>query len=271
MFVLLYVVCILLAVVQMIWFEASMLLCIVAIAAAGAGIGCYILRKKLPKVAGIAANVACAVVTVLTLILTGNGKTGGKVDAYRDGIEEASALLEQGDLDEALDVLEELDEDYGSDENSLFLRAAETIKTGDYEDAYEIVNQMQDKTSMQYYLAMEMVYQADPAEATVEKIYKLYQEAADRYPSWAHMQQMNGAALFEQENYEGALYYLQCAEKLEPGNGITAYYMGACYYYLNNHEKSVEYFDVAYVTEIPESYKKDIIWYAQQMLDKEGE
>ncbi len=69
---------VLFAVVQMIWFEASMLLCIVAIAAAGAGIGCYILRKKLPKAAGIAANVACAVVTVLMLVLTGNGKRAEK-------------------------------------------------------------------------------------------------------------------------------------------------------------------------------------------------
>lgn len=267
MFVL-YIVGILLAVLKMLLFDAAKMPMIVTILICAAGLIVFIFQNKMPKAAAGILQAVTVILTCICLVFTGESSSASVFALYNKSLEGAEEYLKEGELDQAVKVLEAMEEKYGMDDNMVFLRTIELLEKEDYENAYAEVERMQDKKSVYYYAAKEQIFIQDPSKESVENIYRMYQEAADVWSDWTYMQLMNGVALFEQGDYKSALYYLEQAKKQEETNSRTLYYLGAVNYYLNDFDTSIAYFEKALEIGLDEEFENDIIWYVQNMEEE---
>ncbi len=234
------------------------------------GIGLYFFRKKLP---GRLGEILAVLALAAGVVLLGFGGTKAQEDgfsAYESRLEEVKEALQKGKFDRAMKLTEDMQEDYGEDDNTRMLRAVKELDQGDYESAYDEVSAFSDQHSQIYYALMEQIYIEDPSEESVEAIYDLYLKAAGDWPDWTHMQLYAGISLFEQEKYANAVYYLLRAVDQENEDYKGYYYLGAANYYLADYENCRYYFNEALKRDADEKTKGYIAWYMEKIEEGGG-
>lgn len=142
------------------------------------------------------------------------------------------------------------------------------IRTGDTDEALRLLKK-EDSTSAEYFYLAEMAYIEDGSEKANEALSALYKEAADIWPEWQHMQKMAGVAALFEGNYPSAAYRLSQALRLDTEDAEVWYYLGALSYYEGNYEDMRMYFEYALERDLSETKQQEILWYAEQMGDRE--
>ncbi|MCD7865103.1 MAG: hypothetical protein LUG54_03660 [Clostridiales bacterium] len=145
---------------------------------------------------------------------------------------------------------------------------AEMIQDGNTEEALSLLEE-QDTESAEYYLLKELAYIEDGSEEADEQLSELYKEAADRWPEWQHMQKMAGVAALFEGNYESAEYRLFVALRLDTEDAETWFYLGELAYCEGNYEDMRTYFESALEYGLSETKQSEILWYAKQVGDLE--
>lgn len=152
-------------------------------------------------------------------------------------------------------------------ENS-YEEIAELIQKGDTDEALELLEH-EDKGSAEYYAFKELAYIKDGSDDADEKLAELYYEAADLWPEWQHMQKMAGVAALLDGNYKAATYRLYEALTLDTDDAETWYYMGASAYYQGEYENMRYYFEQALERNLSEEKQAQVLWFAQEVGDRE--
>lgn len=269
MLIILLAVCIALSLLNLILFHGGILLSILALAFGLAGIILRIPKAGIPdKAKGVLPMVCLAVCTVCLWKTETRAQENG-ILYYQQQLDRALDQIEKNDPDAAMKTISDLEETYGSDDNTLMLQAMKELENDNYGDAYEIMKRVTDKTSQMYYAVMEQIYMADPSEKSVEQIYDLYLEAAKEWPEWTYMQKYAGIKQFDKGLYNGAEYYLLRAYSQNDSDAGTCFYLGAVNYYLEEYEDSIAYFGRSVDLGADEQTQKDIYWYIQQMEQEE--
>ena len=269
MLIIVLAVCTVLSLLNLILFHGGLLLSILALVFGLAGIVLKILKVGISdKVAGF-LSVVCLAVCAVCLWNTETRAQENGILYYQKQLDKALDQIDKKDLDAATKTVSDLEEIYGADDNTLMLRAMKELGNNNYDDAYENMKSVTDKTSQMYYAVMEQIYIADPSENSVERIYDLYLEAAKEWPGWTYMQKYAGITQFEKGLYEGAEYYLLRAYKQDGSDARTCYYLGAVNYYLEDYEDSVAYFKHSVDLGADEQTQRDIYWYIKQMQQEE--
>ena len=208
MLLVLLVLGLLLTLLTLFLFQGSVVTGVFALLFLAAGIGLSVFKKKLPQRLGTPLTLLCLIAGVLFLGFCGTAKKADGFGSYDKQLAQAEKALEKGDFDKAMDILAALEEAYGSDDNTLLMKALKNLSQKDYTGAYEEAGQFANKRSQTYYALMEQICLADPASESADALYELYPAAAADWPDWTHMQLYAGISLFEQGNYEKAKYYL---------------------------------------------------------------
>lgn len=186
---------------------------------------------------------------------------------YSDEISKANSYMMQDKTDEAYDILEELEEDYGQTEDIILIRSICLYIDGDYEDALEVVQLLPNKTSKEYYSLMEEIYK-ELGKEYKENLNALYVEAANTWPSWLEMQLSAGLVKFENKEYASAKYYFSRARVLDYKAGMPSYLLGMTSYYLGNYKDCLLYYNEALEKGVTDEVKEAIV--GQLMLVQEG-
>lgn len=192
----------------------------------------------------------------------------GYIHTYTDGISTANAYMLQEETDEALDLLEDLEDEYGQTEDILIIRAICHYMDGDYEDAIAVVELLPNKTSKEYYTLMEGIYK-ELGEESLESLNALYIEAANNWPSWLDMQLSAGLVKFKNKEYASAKYYFSRARMLDYKAGMPSYLLGITSYYMGNYKDCLLYYDEALERGVTDEVKDAIA--DQIVLLQEGE
>ncbi|MCI8638019.1 MAG: hypothetical protein HFG41_02435 [Coprococcus sp.] len=258
-----------LAILTMFLFQGVTLFGILSLAVLSAGIILYFLRKKLPGKLGEMLAVLAFAAGFVLLGFGGMKVQENGFSAYEERLEDMKEALQKGKFDRAMKLAEDMEEDYGEDDNLRMLRAVKELSQGDYESAYEEMSGFSDQHSQTYYALMEQIYIEDPSEESVEAIYDLYLKAAKDWPDWTHMQLYAGISLFEQEKYGNAVYYLLRAVDQENEDYKGYYYLGAANYYQADYENCRYYFNEVLKREADDKTKGYIAWYMER-IEKGG-
>ena len=270
MLMIVLVVCVALSLLNLMLFHGSLLLSILALVFGLAGMGLKILKVGIPDKATGFLSIACLATCAVCLWNAETRAQEGGILYYQQQFDKALNQIEKKDLDAAVKTVSHMEEIYGVDDNTLILRAMKELKKDNYDDAYENMKKVTDKTSWMYYSVMEQIYIADPSEKSVERVYNLYLEAAKEWPGWTYMQKYAGITQFEKGLYAGAEYYLLRAYGQDDSDARTCYYLGAVNFYLGDYEKSIYYFNRSVDLGADEQTQRDISWYIQQMEQGES-
>ncbi len=269
MLIVLLVVCLILTLLNMVLFQGSVATGIVSIALCVTGILIQILKKQLAKCKPTLLTILCLVCSAVLIWVSGTGTKEGSIQGYEDQLLTVKEYLEKGKLDEAVAALEEMTQEYGSDDNIVLLGALESLFKGNYEEAYSKLRSVRNKKAQMYYAVLEQVYIADPSAESVREVYKLYQEAAAEWPDWTYMQKYAGIAYLEQGLYAEADYYLRRAVDQDAQDSRSWYYLGVTAYQRGDYETCRLCFNEALEQGASEETKGNIVWYMQQ-LQAEG-
>ena len=110
--------------------KTSLLFCILLFLTAAAGIGLQLLWKG--KKGAALSMLPLPVCLILCLAAEQTASAGGIGD-YDERIEKAVSCIEKGNLDQATELLDELDERFGVTDLSLYARAEQFISLRDYD------------------------------------------------------------------------------------------------------------------------------------------
>lgn len=257
---------IIIALAQFFLLKTSLFFTILAVGVSLAGVAAGIFQKHLEKKIRILVNVFGIILSCSFLILSagnGNGQT-----SYEKRLERAENELEKGELDKGLEILSKLEETYGADDNTIYLKTLELLAKQDYEGAYAQLEQMADKKSTLYYAVKEQIYTMDPSEESFTGICNMYIEAASEWPEWTYMQKRAGMAQLELKNYRSAAYFLERALLQDREDGEIYYYLGAANYYLSNYETCYKCFDEALEYGVSKELEDYILWYVNQIEEE---
>ncbi len=178
----------------------------------------------------------------------------------------ARSVNENG-KENAKDSAQELKESKEAQEHT-FEEIDRLIRGGKTDEALRLLEQV-DHESAEYFYLKEIAYIEDGSEKANEELARLYQEAADRWPKWQHMQKMAGVAAIYEGNYESAGYRLFQTLQLDMEDAETWYYLGVLSYYKGNYEDMRMYFEHALERNLSEKKQNEILWYAEQVGDRE--
>lgn len=227
----------------------------------------YVFRDKMPKRISKILGIAAIGIIIMLLLNMGLKGTDNGIMAYSDNAEKAVLYLANGDYEAAAKVIEKLEEQYGESDYTHMLNAVKQLSVGDILQAEDELFSVKDKESKLYYIISEKIYYQDTNSESVEKLYNLYIEAADKYPSWEYMVTRAGITRFEQGNYIAAQYYLYNAYNINDDNPLITYYLGAVSFEMGKPEDAKAWFDESVEDGASDIICSYIVWYVQQMND----
>lgn len=187
---------------------------------------------------------------------------------YSDDVIDVEEQIVLGNS-KAENSLNKLEKKYGTNDTTIGLRAFLEALNGNMEDAYALMESFKNKTSIEYYIRTESILMIDlkqSKETRNKKLYNLFVEAANNHPYWERGQQMAGILLYNNNEYDKALYYLLQAYKLDEENAETLYYLGALNYEVGDVDAAIEYFGMAIDNDASEEIISGIAWYVDQMI-----
>ncbi len=254
-----YVAFILIGLCGMFLFHGNMLLCgiLAAVSAAGAGLRLFA-GGKWKKIAAAGIPVCMA----LCLFAGRSGVEGGMVD-YREKLRQAAALIDKGDLDSGVQLLEELEEAFGDTDLALYARTEIRLALGEYDLALSGMNAAQDKTRQDWYEYMERILGLQGTDRAAEQLEELYLSGAEDLPGNGHMQYMAGLVKLGRGAYQSASHYFSRARRLDEEDGRPCYYLGLICHEQKDEEKAAEYFEEALDKGVDEDMRANIQWYTK--------
>ena len=242
----------------------SLLFCILLFLTAAAGIGLQLLWKG--KKGAALSMLPLPVCLILCLAAEQTASAGGIGD-YDERIEKAVSCIEKGNLDQATELLDELDERFGVTDLSLYARAEQFISLRDYGTALSCVSQVEDASSQIYYEYMERIYILQNTEESAKKLRELYLAAAADLPGSSHMQYMAGLARLGEGSYQGAIYYFLRARELNRMDPMPCYYLGIIYYEQDEPQQAALCFADALERGVDAEREDNIKWYVSKIME----
>lgn len=262
-----YMVFMLIALAGILLFDAGKVFCILLLFAAVSGGVMRVLPNE--KLRGLSA--VWLPVCLAMCLFTGQVVPEGGAGDYRERLSRAAAQIDRGNADRGVEMLDELDEEFGITDLSLYARAEIFLSLGEYESALSYLNQVQDKSDEYWYEYMERVYGCQGTEESLKKLEKLYLSAAEVLPENSHMQYMAGMVKLGGGSYQSAAYYLLRARGLDGTDPLPCYYLGVINYEQGNLEDAALYFEEALNRGVDEEKKANIQYYGLDYERGEGE
>lgn len=225
----------------------------------------YIFKKNISSLLRI--GIMAAVLILSGALLLQNGirtQTHGIYD-YNERTEQLYQYIAEEEYDEAMDIIETMEEDYGESGYTCAFRTLELIGEKNYEAALEMAESMTDKKSRLYYLLELAIYMGLDEEENDQEFGALVEEAANKYPSWTIMQQLTGIAKLHDDNYVGAAYYLSRAYEQDKTDLDTLYYLGVAHYKNGDYEDAVRFFGEAVECGADNQMSGEILWYLNRL------
>lgn len=240
-------------------FYGSPLLCGILIGISLVGMGLRLFAGgRLKRLSGLLI-LACM---ALCLFVGSHGREGGMGD-YEEKIRQAAALIDKGDLDGGIGLLDELDSEAGATDLSLYVRTEVRLALGEYDLALAEMNKAQDKSRQDWYEYMERILGLQGTERAVEQLEELYLSGAQDLPKNAHMQYMAGLVKLGNGAYQSAAYYFCRARELDGEDGRPCYYLGLICREQGDDEAAEEYFAEALDREIDDKMKENLRYYME--------
>lgn len=205
----------------------------------------------------------CPLPLCLVLCLLVGQSTGGGTEDYAGQMRQIAAQIDQGNLDEGLELLDDLDEEFGPTDLSRYARAEVHLALEEYDKAQSCLNEVQDKSGVNWYEYMEQVYSGRGTEQDLEALKELYLSAAEDLPEDGRMQYMAGLIRLREGSYQGAAYYLRHARELNEKDGASCYYLGIISYELGKQAEASAYFAEALQRGVDEDKADNIRQYTE--------
>lgn len=203
---------------------------------------------------------------VTIFLLFGNSVNYPKqgIYAYADSLRKVENCVNEEDYAQALEVLDNIESVYGTDDKQVIYKTIIFIQKRQYENAMEELKRYKNTKDRTYYSLLEKIYSKGEDEVS-EELFDMYVEAAKEHPDWESMQTGAGIAHMEQGNYQAAQYFFERAYKLTPIEGMNQYYLGTVHYELGNYEIALTWFEMALKTGVDEKIKSAIKYYVTEM------
>lgn len=278
--ILFYSLFLLLALGGLFLWKTSALFCILLFLAAAAGIALQLLWKKkgnpllslgkaLPSLGKALPSLLPLPICLVLGLAAGQSASTGGIEDYDDRIQMAASCIGKGDLDGATDILDELDEEFGVTDLSLYARAEQYIALGEYGTALSFVGKVQDDSSQRYYESLERIYNLQDTAESVKKLQELYPAAAADLPVNSHMQYMAGLTRLREGSWQGAIYYFLRARELDATDPMPCYYLGVIYYEQDEPRQAALYFADALERGADAEREGYIKWYVSEIMKGE--
>ena len=259
------IILLLIALAGMFWFGGSKVFCILLLIAALAGVVlCLLPQKKLRSI-----PIALVPLCLVLCLFAGQSAAEGGAAQYRNQIREAVAQIDKGNPDKGIELLDELDEEFGVTDLSLYGRVEAYLFIGDYKTALSYAGSVKDKANEYWYKYMEKILCAQGATDTTgiydarTELENLYLDAAEELPESGYMQYMAGLVKLGRGSYQGAASYFRNARRLEAGNPLPCYYLGVICYEQGRKEDAIAYFSEALELGLDEEKAANVSWYME--------
>lgn len=243
--------------------QSSMLLSTLSLLLALGGIALWILRKKLPKWLVLTGGIVCILAAAVLLVPAGNG--ADDFYGYTSRLEDAEEAIHNGKYEQAKLLIEEVEEGYGVDDQTVYLSVIRMIAQKDYEGAYNKIEQMSDHHAQLYYTMKEQIYRSDTVSDNMDALCAMYVAAAQDHPDWTYMHKKAGIARMQQKNYSSAIYFLETALMQDMEDAETYYFLGVSNYYMSDYSTAQSCFANAIDYGLDSGYDSDLLWYLKQM------
>lgn len=253
-----YVSFLLIAIFGLFLFGGSQVICVLLTAAALVGGVLRIVGRGKLRTASLCLIPVC----LILCLFTGQTVEGGLKD-YGRQMREIAAQIDKGKLDDGLEFLDDLDEEYGVTDLSRYARADICLTLGEYSTALSLLNDVDDKSSVNWYEYMERFYSEQETDSDLSRLRELYLSAAEELPGNSRMQYMAGLAELSGGSYQGASYYFRRARELDEKDASSCYYLGLICYEQGRKEEAAAYFEEALQRGADEEKAANIQWYME--------
>lgn len=204
-------------------------------------------------------------ISVLTVVLIVAGVLGvclseqdSYVQTYGNELNRVNVLIDKEKTEEALEILDDLEEDYGLRDEIVMARITCHFHDGDYDEALEVAQTYPNKDSQEYYSTIKEIYK-EMEEDGKENLDNLYLEAANKWPNWLEMQLSAGMVQLERKEYSSAQKYFERAYYLDYENGMSAYLLGMTAYYMGDYKNCLFYYNDALKRGVSDEIKEAIV------------
>lgn len=258
------------ALLGMIFFQCSLFMGgVVAAAAIGLFIfGHFVLKSgKLRKCLGVILSAGLLCLCYFVPIRSG---AYGTLD-YQEQVGKFFDLQIGGNSKGAAEQYELVAGKYGEDDTLRFAKAQGELDSGNITDAQNTVSTFQNQHSRMYYTVSEQIIQEQfrTDDELSAKLLDLYIKASKDNPDWWYPAKNAGGLLYDQGNFNEAVYYLTRAYIYdEHPDGETAYYLGSCFMETGNTDEGVPLLIQALDFGVSETIESHISWYLHSVQSK---
>ncbi len=252
--------------VEMICFGGNILWGTIAVLVSVVFVGLkLILKDKFAKLFyALYAVAGFAVIFFCMTLPRADGADGGIVE-YNKEINKAAEQIANGKIKNAETILARVGEKYSEyTEEIVFLKIVMLIDEGHMEDASRLLSRVGDSDS-RIYCAIKEKLLMDDVSTTDSQLYNFYMKAAKANPNWAYIVRKAGICEYNEGNYNQAYYWLLTADRLEPGDCVTEYFLGAVCYKQYDYDNALMYFDLAVEHKADDTILNNIAWYLDDM------
>ena len=222
------------------------------------------LGKKLPRRQQIIGRIAILIILAICICLMGAKANGSGILLYGEDVDQTCAHIHKGEYDEAMELIEDMESEYGANDTIYMLSALNKLSEGLPKEAYEEYCKIEDRNDMVSIVIAELIYQSEPVEY-IDDLYKLYCTAADLYPDWEYIQLCTGVIKIDFKQYQSAQYHLYNAHAINPNNPQTLYFLGLTYYKLGDEDNALYFFSESVASGADDTIKSLIKYYLDEM------
>lgn len=209
------------------------------------------------------------IVTILAMVVLFSLSFSGGMKAeslgyisYDTSILKADDLLQKKDFFKALEVLDKLEKDYGSNDKLLLMKTQASLGNSNIPAANQYLSLVSNKREQQYYTLLAQTYYL---QKDYKKVQEIYVEAARNYPLWSEAQLLAGAQSADNKDYPLSKYYLLRAAEQMPDDSRPLYYLGVISFEQGNYKEAETYFSDAVRLGLDGELAGYTAWYQQEM------
>lgn len=224
----------------------------------------FLLKNKLPGYAvGMIYTVGFMAYFTIAFICSLRASDNG-LFAYEKALMKVEGLAEEDEASDALEIVEELIDEYGENDKLLLYKANLLLMKNKAEKAYEALENVKSNRSEMYFL---LKANANYLLENYDEYANTLMEGARKNPGSYALNTSAGSMAAENANYFGATYFLTKALEIEPEGALASYCLAGVNYHAGNLEVAKKLMDTAYKGGINEKsiYAEDelFIWYKE--------